>query len=83
MAHHKSAIKRIRQSAKRRLINRYYSKTAFNALKKFKDGKDKKKAQEQFPKIVSMVDKLVKRKIIHKNKAAHIKSKLNKYVTSL
>ncbi len=83
MANHKSAIKRIRQSEKRRLFNKYYHKTARNAVRKLKSLTTKKDVLELFPKVVAMLDKLSKRKIIHKNKAANIKSKLTKHVNSL
>ncbi len=83
MANHKSAIKRIRQSEKRRLFNKYYHKTARNAVRKLKALTTKKDVLEFFPKVVAMLDKLSKRKIIHKNKAANIKSKLAKHVNSV
>tara|TARA_B100000902_G_scaffold42234_1_gene49935 strand:- start:29611 stop:29868 length:258 start_codon:yes stop_codon:yes gene_type:complete len=83
MANHKSAIKRIRQSEKRRLFNKYYHKTARNAVRKLKSLTTKKDVLELFPKVVAMLDKLSKRKIIHKNKAANIKSKLAKHVNSV
>ncbi|MEE2700139.1 MAG: 30S ribosomal protein S20 [Bacteroidota bacterium] len=83
MANHKSAIKRIRQSEKRRLFNKYYHKTARNAVRKLKALNSKKEATELFPKVVAMLDKLAKRKIIHKNKAANLKSKLVKHLNAL
>ena len=83
MANHKSALKRIRQSEVRRLRNRYYNKTARTALKEIRNQEDKAVAQEQLPKVVSLLDKLVKKNIIHKNKAANLKSKLTKHVNGL
>ena len=83
MANHKSAIKRIRQSKKRRLFNKYFHKTARNAVRKLKALTSKKEAAELFPKVVAMLDKLAKRNIIHKNKASNLKSKLAKYLSSL
>ncbi len=83
MANHKSAIKRIRQSEKRRLFNKYFHKTARNAVRKLKALTIKKQAAELFPKVVAMLDKLAKRNIIHKNKASNLKSKLAKYLSSL
>ena len=83
MAIHKSAIKRIRQSEKRRLFNKYFHKTARNAVRKLKALTSKKEAAEFFPKVVAMLDKLAKRNIIHKNKASNLKSKLAKYLSSL
>ena len=83
MANHKSAIKRIRQSEKRKLFNKYFHKTARNAVRKLKALTSKKEAAELFPKVVAMLDKLAKRNIIHKNKASNLKSKLAKYLSSL
>jgi small subunit ribosomal protein S20 len=83
MANHKSAIKRIRQSEKRRLFNKYFHKTARNAVRKLKSLTSKKEAVELFPKVVAMLDKLAKRNIIHKNKASNLKSKLAKYLSLL
>ena len=83
MANHKSAIKRIRQSEKRRLLNKYQYKTARNAVRKLKVLTSKKEAADLFPKVVAMLDKLAKRNIIHKNKASNLKSKLAKYLSSL
>ena len=83
MANHKSAIKRIRQSEKRRLFNKYFHKTARNAVKKLRALTSKKEVAELFPKVVAMLDKLAKRNIIHKNKASNLKSKLAKYLSSL
>ena len=83
MANHKSALKRIRQNAARRLRNRYYHKTARTAVKVLRTEEDKKAAQEQLPKVISLLDKLAKKNIIHKNKAANLKSKLTKHVNKL
>ena len=83
MANHKSAIKRIRQSEKRRLLNKYFHKTTRNAVAKLKAMSDKKEATALFPKIVAMLDKLTKRNIIHKNKSSNLKSKLSKRVNAL
>jgi len=83
MANHKSAKKRIRQSAKRNLANSYYHKTTRNAVRKFRGLTDKKEAQKMLPSLESMLDKLTKRNIIHKNKAANVKSKLAKFANIL
>ncbi len=83
MANHKSALKRIRQSEKRRVANRYQAVTARNAVRKVRATSDKKEAEEQLPKVMSMLDKLAKRNVIHKNKASNLKSKLQKHVSSL
>jgi small subunit ribosomal protein S20 len=83
MAYHQSAKKRIRQSEKRRIQNRYSAKTARNAIKKLRDTTDKEAISTEAPKVISMLDKLAKDKIIHKNKAANLKSKLAKHINSL
>ncbi|NPA45123.1 MAG: 30S ribosomal protein S20 [Chlorobi bacterium] len=83
MANHQSAKKRIRQSEKRRLHNRYYAVSTRNAIRKLRAKTDKKEAEELYPSVSSMIDKLAKRNIIHKNKAANLKSKLFKHIASL
>lgn len=76
MANHKSAIKRIRSNDAKRLLNRYYAKTTRTFLKKLRTSTDKKEVVELLPKVSSMLDKLAKRNIIHKNKASNLKSKI-------
>ena len=83
MANHKSSIKRIRQTDKKKLHNRYFAKTARNAVRKLRITSDKTVAAEMLPKISAMLDKLAKRNIIHKNKAGNLKSKLTVYVNKL
>ena len=83
MAHHKSALKRIRQTEKRRLHNRYYKKTTRNLVKKLRLTDEQSDAQQMLPGVVSMIDKLAKRGLFHKNKAANLKSKLTRFVTKL
>jgi len=83
MATHQSAIKRIRQNEKRREHNKYYAKTARNAIKKLRNTENTKEAKDLLPKVVSMLDKLAKRNIIHSNKAANLKSKLTRHVNTL
>jgi len=83
MANHKSAEKRIRQTAKRKVSNRYYAKTARNAVKKLRTMTEKVVAMELLPKVIAMLDKLAKKNIIHDNKAANLKSKLACHVNKL
>ncbi|SFU34280.1 small subunit ribosomal protein S20 [Pustulibacterium marinum] len=83
MANHKSALKRIRRNEAVRLRNKYQHKTMRNALKKLRGTEDKKEAETLFPTVVSMIDKLAKKNIIHSNKAANLKSGLAKKVASL
>ncbi|MCP4520105.1 MAG: 30S ribosomal protein S20 [Cytophagales bacterium] len=83
MAHHKSAQKRIRSNEKKRLRNKYQHKTTRTFVKRLLNTKEKAEAEELLKKVVGMLDKLAKKNIIHKNKAANKKSQLTKYVTSL
>jgi small subunit ribosomal protein S20 len=76
MAHHKSAKKRIKQDEVKTLQNKYYAKTMRNAVKKLRLETDKVVVEEALPKVVSMIDKLAKKNVIHKNKAANLKSSL-------
>ncbi len=83
MAHHKSAKKRIRQTAKRRLQNRYFAKTTRNAIRDLRAMESKSDASKKLSEVVSMIDKLAKKNIIHKNKAANLKSSLTLFVNGL
>ena len=83
MAHHLSAKKRIRQTESRRVRNKYSARTTRNAVKKLRETTEKEAANEQYPGVVAMLDKLAKNNVIHKNKAANLKSKLAKHVNSL
>ena len=83
MANHKDAIKRIRQTEQRRLHNRYYPKNMRNEIKKFRALTSKSEAEGQLSKLFSIIDKVAKRGIIHKNKAANLKSKLSKFTAKL
>ncbi|MGB5667688.1 MAG: 30S ribosomal protein S20 [Maribacter sp.] len=83
MANHKSALKRIRRNEAVRLRNRYQHKTTRNAIKKLRGEEKKKDAEKMYPEVVSMIDRLAKRNIIHANKAANLKSKLSKHIAAL
>lgn len=83
MANHKSSLKRIRQGKVKALHNKYYAKTMRNAVRKFRNLTDKEEAVKLYPSIQKMLDKLAKVNIIHKNKAANLKSSLAKHVAAL
>ena len=83
MANHKSAKKRIRSSEKRRIQNRYYARTMRSNLRTFRALTEKKEAEEMFPKLSSLVDKLAKKNIIHKNKASNLKAKMAKQIAGM
>lgn len=83
MANHKATKKDVRQAEKRRDRNRYYGKTTRNAIRDLRTVEEKKAVDEKMPDVLSMIDKLAKRGIIHKNKAANLKSKLAKRANKL
>ncbi len=83
MANHKSAIKRIRQSKKRALHNKYYAKTMRNAVRKLRAMTNKEEATKLYPAVQKMLDKLAKTNIIHKNKASNLKSSLALHINKL
>lgn len=83
MANHKSAEKRIRSNDAKRIHNRYYAKSTRTVLKDFKSITNKEEAAKLLPKVASMLDKLAKKNVIHKNKASNLKSKLAKRIAGL
>ena len=83
MANHKSSVKRIRQDKVKTLHHRYYAKTMRNAVRKLRNMTDKEEAVKLYPVVQKMLDKLAKTNIIHKNKAANIKSSVTLHVNSL
>jgi len=83
MANHKSATKRIRSDEKKRDRNRYQHKTTRNAIRDLRASTDAKEATEMLPKVSSLLDKLAKTNVIHKNKAANLKSSLATHVSKL
>jgi len=83
MANHKSAIARIRSNNVKRLRNKYYHKTMRNAMRKLRALTTKKDASALLPKVVSMLDKLAKNNVIHKNKASNLKGKVQVFVNKL
>lgn len=83
MAHHKSAKKRIKQDEVKNLQNKYYAKTMRNAVKKLRAETSKDAVAEALPKVTSLIDKLAKKNVIHKNKAANLKSSLNVHLNKI
>lgn len=83
MANHKSALKRVRQTETRNERNRYQSKTTRNAVRKLRGTTDKKEAEKLLPEVNSMLDKLAKKNLIHKNKASNLKSSVKRHVNTL
>ncbi|TAE37142.1 MAG: 30S ribosomal protein S20 [Runella slithyformis] len=83
MANHKSALKRIRANETKRLRNRFQHKTTRTFMRKLRESKEFAAATELFKMVSSMLDKLAKRNIIHKNKASNLKSQFAKRVNKL
>jgi small subunit ribosomal protein S20 len=83
MANHKSALKRIRQTATRNERNRYQHKTTRNALRALRSTTDRKEAEKLLPEVSAMLDKLAKNNVIHKNKAANLKSSAARLINTL
>lgn len=83
MANHKATKKDVRQAAKRRERNRYQGKTTRNAVRDLRALTTAKDAAESIPTVISQIDKLAKKGVIHKNKAANLKSSLTKKVQAL
>ncbi len=83
MAHHQSAKKRIRQDEKKKVHNKYYAKTTRNAVRDLREVSEKDAAVAELPKVVSMIDRLAQKNLIHKNKAANLKSKLAQHISKL
>ena len=76
MAHHKSAIKRIRQSRKRKIYNRVYKKAMREAIKTVRTATDATEARTALNKAYSILDRSAAKGIIKKNTAANRKSSL-------
>jgi small subunit ribosomal protein S20 len=83
MANHKSALKRIRSNEAKRLRNRYQHKTTRTAIRKLRASKDAVEASALLKAVSSMVDKLARKNVIHKNNASNLKSSLTKHVNAL
>lgn len=83
MANHKATKKDIRQAEKRRDRNRYYGKTTRNAIRRLLAITDKEEAMKEMPAVVSMIDRLAKRNVIHKKKAGNLKSGIASHFNKL
>ena len=83
MANHKSSLKRIRQAEKRRLHNRYWAKTARNAVRKVRKMTDKKEAQAAYDKVSALLQRLGRKNVISKNKAANLCSGMQHLINKL
>ena len=83
MANHKSSLKRIRQTEKRRLANRYWQKTARNAVRRIRKMTEKAEAIEAYNKISALLERLGRKNVISQNKASNLRSKLMLYINKL
>lgn len=83
MAHTKSALKRIRQSRKRRLYNREWKQQIKNAVKAVRSASTYEEAAEKLQHATKVLDKTAAKRIIHKNTVAHKKSSLAKFVNRM
>ncbi|WP_022836065.1 30S ribosomal protein S20 [Salisaeta longa] len=83
MPQHQSAIKRMRQNEKRRQRNKSQKSAVRTKMKKLRATEDYEAAKALLPEVKSGLDRLASKGIIHKNKAANYKSKLEKHVQSL
>ncbi|MDE6467677.1 MAG: 30S ribosomal protein S20, partial [Muribaculaceae bacterium] len=75
--------KRIRQTISCRLRNRYYAKTARNAVRSLRKMTDKAAAEARYREVTAMLDRLAAKNTISKNKAANLKSKLAKHIAKI
>ena len=85
MAHSRSAEKRIRQNEKRRLRNRSnlsQLRTNLKRLRKTAGEKDAQKARELLPGTTALIDRMVKKGVIHQNTGSRYKSRLAKQLKS-
>jgi len=83
MPQHKSAEKRVRQNIKRRTRNVQKRTQIKTSIKKVKSASDKEHAQNELKAAVSILDRMSTKGLIHKNKAANLKSKLTKMVDGM
>ncbi|MDZ4750771.1 MAG: 30S ribosomal protein S20 [Flavobacteriales bacterium] len=83
MANHKSSIKRIRSNDVKRDRNKYYHKTMRNALRKLRSSNSKAEVEKIAPSVISLLDKLGKNSVIHKNKVGNLKSSIARRISHL
>jgi len=83
MAHHKSAIKRIKTNARDNLRNRSNLTRLKTQIKRVRSAQNKEEGEADYRKVSSLLDKLVVKGVIHKNKAANEKSKLAAHISRL
>jgi len=78
MANHKSAIRRVRQTDRRRTVNTHNRARLRTQVKKLVEAAD----PELLPKTVSEIDRAVRKGVLHRNTAARMKARLSKRLSS-
>ncbi len=86
MAHHKSALKRIKQNAKRNERNRHVRSTLRTFIKRVREAvaaKDATLARESLVAAIPFIDAAASKGVIHRSNASRNVSRLNKLVNTL
>lgn len=83
MPQHKSAAKRVRQDERRRLQNRQHKVRARTMMKELQASTDRETAETKLNEVKAQLDRMATRRILHPNKAANLKSQLERHVQSL
>lgn len=83
MSKNKSVQKRIRQAEKARLRNRHYKSLMRTSISKVRNAESKEDAQELLKTALSVIDKVTRKGIIHRNNAANKKSRLSQFVANM
>lgn len=83
MPQHKSAAKRVRQSAKRRLSNRFHHARVRTMIKDLRETTSREDADQKLNAVKAQLDRLATRRLLHPNKAANMKSRLERFVSSI
>lgn len=83
MPQHKSAAKRVRQDERRRLQNRQHKVRVRTMMKELQASTDRETAETKLNEVKAQLDRMATRRILHPNKAANLKSQLERHVQSL
>lgn len=83
MPQHKSAVKRVRQNAKRQARNQMHRSRMRSMIKRLEAMEDKEEAAAFLPEVKAKIDRLATKGLLHENKAARYKSRLEKHVNAL
>ncbi|MCI0490598.1 MAG: 30S ribosomal protein S20 [Blastocatellia bacterium] len=86
MANHKSAEKRMRQTARRNEINRHNRARLRTEIKRLRTAiatGNRQEAQSLLPETISLIDKSIQKGVVHSNAAARYKSRLTTAVNNM